>query len=516
MTTESDQRSALKNSLPLAAANSGPETHLTASVKRGAAWSAGGTIFLRLSNIFLTAVVARIVSPEALGVFTLAVTVHSIVVTLAELGVASAVSRSDLDIDKIAPTVTTLAILGSLLLALPMAAFAPQIAHFMGDEDAANSIKILSIGVALIGPLAVPGALLQREFRQKINFWASVASFVPGSATLLVLATLGEGAEAYAWSRIVGQIVMGGIILACSSRIYLPGLRFALLRPLLAFGLPLAGANLLSQVLLNIDYALIGRLLTVEDLGIYFLAFNTAMWPAAIVGTILNSIVLPAISRIARDNGNVEDAIAKGLHLVALILFPLGAFLLTFSNQLVDVIYGPKWSSAGPILSILATYGVLSVLGLFIANIIIAFGRTWILFVVQVGALLALVPALWIGISFAGLHGAGVAHIVVICGVTMPVYLWGLHRATSLRLVRLWTALKTPVLSSVVAGVLARTMTLPLPDGWVTILFGGVIGLATCIAINYRVLTELMPTTALRLSQMSRKRTDKTAGGHLQ
>ncbi|QDG61809.1 oligosaccharide flippase family protein [Pseudarthrobacter sp. NIBRBAC000502771] len=512
MTTESDHRSAWKNSLPLVTANSGREARLAASVKRGAGWSAGGTIFLRLSNILLTAIVARIVSPEALGVFTLAVTVHSIVVTLAELGVASAVSRCDLDVDKIAPTITTLAIVGSLLLAIPMAAFASQIAQFMGNEDAASSIKILSIGVALIGPLAVPGALLQRNFRQKVNFWASVASFVPGSATLLVLATLGDGAEAYAWSRIVGQIVMGGIILAYSSRIYLPGLEFPLLRPLLAFGLPLAGANLLSQILLNLDYALIGRLLTVADLGVYFLAFNVAMWPTAIVGTVLNSIVLPAFSRVLRDNGNIRKSITDGLTVIALIVFPIGAFLLAFSDQLIVIVYGPKWAAAGPVLSILATYGVLFVFGLFIANILIALGKTSLLFVGQVGALLALVPALWIGITLAGLHGAGVAHIVVMCGVTIPVYFWGLRRATSIGLGELCVALKTPVLSSIFAAVLAKTLTLPLPDGWLSVLLGGVIGLGTCIAMNYRVLTQLIPMTSRRVSQASQKRKSPTAG----
>src|SRR2546430_15505870 len=64
-------------------------------VRSGAVWSAGTTVLMRFGNIAIMAVVARIVTREAFGVFGLAVTAHMMLVALAELGVSAAVARSD-------------------------------------------------------------------------------------------------------------------------------------------------------------------------------------------------------------------------------------------------------------------------------------------------------------------------------------------------------------------------------------------------------------------------------------
>ena len=492
----SSKHRATKDQLPILTTHPVAESNLTASVRRGAVWSAGATIFLRLGNILLMAVVARIVSPEELGIFALAVTVHAVLVTMAELGVASAIARSDLDVDKIAPTIVTISVVSSLALAVPMAVFADQIAHFVGNDEAGTALRILSIGVALIGPLAVPGALLQREFRQKIHFWASAAAFIPGSATLVVLSILGDGTEAFAWSRIVGQLVTAGVILACSSRLYLPALNLSLLRPLLAFGLPLTAANLLSQVLLNADYVFIGQLLPAADLGVYFLAFGIAMWPTSVIGSMLNSVVLPAASGVLRDGGDVAVAVVQGARTISLVVFPLGAFLFTFADQLILTIYGQAWVSAGPVLSILAAYGVLFVFGLFMANIMIAMGKTVILFGVQVAALAALIPALWAGITLWGLEGAAIAHIVVVGAVTSPVYLLGLRRSTSMRLADLFRAIRAPALSAGITAVIAWIVTLPFRGTGLSILCGGFVGLVVYTLLNRQALADLLPRPA--------------------
>lgn len=496
MSINSSKHRARKDQLPTLTTQPMVESNLTASVRRGAIWSAGATIFLRLGNILLMAVVARIVSPEELGIFALAVTVHAVVVTMAELGVASAIARSDLDVDKIAPTIVTISIVGSLVLAAPMAVFADQIAQFVGNEDAGSALRILSIGVALIGPLAVPGALLQREFRQKIHFWASAAAFIPGSATLILLSILGDGTEAFAWSRIVGQLVTAGVILACSSRLYMPALNKSLLRPVLAFGLPLSAANVLSQVLLNADYVFIGQLLSAADLGIYFLAFGIAMWPTAVIGSMLNSVVLPAVSGVLRDGGDVAAAVVQGARTISLVVFPLGAFLLTFADQLVVTIYGPAWVSAGPVLSVLAAYGVLFVFGLYMANVLIAMGKTVILVGVQVAALAALIPALWAGITLWGLEGAAIAHIVVIGAVTSPVYLLGLRRSTSLRLGVLFQAIRAPALTAGVTALIAWIVAFPFRSSGLSILCGGLVGLVVYTVFNRQALANLLPGTA--------------------
>jgi lipopolysaccharide exporter len=490
-----------------------PGATLGSAVKRGAIWTAGSTVLLRLVNIALMAVVARIVSPDELGIFTLAVTVHAVIVSVAELGAASAIARSDLDLGRIAPTVATVSLVSSLFMALPMFIFADDIAALLGSIEAGPSMRIMALGVALIGPFAVPGALLQRTFRQNVVFWASVIAFLPGSATLVLLALQGNGPESFAWSRIVGQVVMGAIMVAATGRPVLPRLDLSVLRPLLAFGLPLAGANLLSQVLLNADYLFIGRMLSATELGIYFLAFSIAMWPTAVIGSMLNGMVLPAISTVRRDGGDVAEAVRLGLRTVALIAFPLAAFLCSFSGALVETIYGHAWLPAAPVLSVLALYGAVSVVGLFLANVIIATGRTGVLLAVQVCALAALLPGLAAGINFGGILGAAATHVVVIVAVTSPVYVIALRRSTGLRIPALLSALSLPAVTAALTALAAWAATLAVTNPLLKLLISGVIGVCLYTYLNRRALSALVPAsflTRIRARSPFRART----GGH--
>ncbi|WP_457964474.1 oligosaccharide flippase family protein [Arthrobacter sp. D1-29] len=514
MTDESKVRVTTQEALPRQhkkAANS--NAALGSAVRRGALWTAGSTVLLRLGNIALMAVVARIVSPRELGIFTLAVTVHAVIVSVAELGAASAIARSDLDLGRIAPTVGLISIVSSLAMAAPMFIFADSIAEVLGTAEAGPSMKIMAIGVALIGPFAVPGALLQRDFRQHVIFWASAIAFVPGSATLLLLALQGSGPESFAWSRIVGQVVMGAIILAATGRPLMPRLDLSVLRPLLAFGLPLAGANLLSQVLLNADYLFIGRMLSATELGIYFLAFSIAMWPTAVIGSMLNGLVLPAISAVRRDGGDVAGAVRLGVRTVALIAFPLAAFLCTFSAALVETIYGTAWLPAARVLSVLAIYGAVSVVGLFLANVIIATGRTGVLLGVQVCALAVLLPGLPSAINLGGIEGAALTHVIVIVAVTSPVYVVALRRSTGLRIPELLAALSLPTGTAALTALVAWAATLGLEDPLLKLIVAGIIGLCLYMSLNWRDISSLVPAKLITRLPRAKSRFFGRTGG---
>src|SRR5699024_2119511 len=82
------------------------------------------------------------------------------------------------------------------------------------------------------------------------------------------------------------------------------GLDPDLARGVLAFGLPVASANLLSWALLGIDKILLSTLAGAAALGVYYLAFNVANWPMSVLGQIVRSISLPAFARYSRPAGD--------------------------------------------------------------------------------------------------------------------------------------------------------------------------------------------------------------------
>lgn len=471
------------------------EKSLTDQVRSGALWAGGNALFLRFASILIMAVVARIVAPAELGIFALTLVVHGIVVSVAELGVASAIARSDQDLDSIAPTVVTISVVTSLTLGGLMAGFAGPLALLLGSADAEDPLRVMALCVALIGPFAVPGAQLQREFRQDLVFRAGAIAFVPGSAVLIVLSVVGDGAMAFAWSRVVGQLVMGTLMLLSVSRKYRPGLNTRILGSLVRFGLPLALANLLSQVLLNIDYVFIGRILTIEEVGLYNLAFNISLWSTAVIGSILNGLVLPAFSRVRAEGGDMTGALSGAVRTVALVAAPLSALALALASPLIVTIYGDQWAAAAPVLMVLSVYGFFSVICLLLANVIVSSGRTGILFTVQAVALAALVPVMWTGVTIGGLTGVAAAHIAVILLATFPLYVFAIKRSLGAGPGVILRAIWWPAVASGVAGLAAWLVALPVTIPAVQLLVGSTVGGTVYLVMTAPLLTSLFPGT---------------------
>jgi PST family polysaccharide transporter len=453
----------------------------------GAVWAAAGNIVVRIAGIVVTAAIARILSPADFGVFAIALAVHVVVGSLAELGMGSAVARSAHEPEDIAPTVTTLSIAVSLLLGATMVALADPVATVVGVPAAADPIRVLSICLVLTGFFAVPGAQLTREFRQDRIFLATAAGFLPANALLIALALDGGGATSFAWSRVLGQIVTGAVMVACLHRRYRPGWRPAVVVPLLVFGLPLSLANLVNWSLLNADYVIIGRLLTETQVGVYMIAFTVAGWSTTVLSSVLNGVIVPSFGRVLEDARLFGSALESAVRLVALVAAPICVVTIVLARPLVETVFGTKWLDAAPVLAILAAYGALFSVSLLFANVLVAVGATGRLLGIQGVWVAVLVPAMVVGIHVDGLVGAAWAHVVTVAVVTLPLYVVAVRRSTGLDLRELPRAVLGPVGAALAAGGFALGCRLLLDHPAAAVVVGGALAVA-----SYAVLTRSM------------------------
>jgi PST family polysaccharide transporter len=316
----------------------------------------------------------------------------------------------------------------------------------------------MALAVILAGVFAVPNAELARDFKQDKLFLANVISFVPSTAVLLLLAQFGSGAMAFAWSRVVGQFVAGCVFVIFARKIYRPGIARSALTLLFNFGLPLAIANFVNYILLNVDYALVGHLMGAAALGVYVLAFNVASWPASLCSGVLNSVSMPAFSRIKHDSELLRDAIARALRAVSLVVMPMSGVTIALAQPLVLVLYGAKWAESAKVLSVLSFYGAIFVICLLFANIISGLGRSKLILVIQLIWLAALVPAMVLGVRNDGVVGAAFAHIAVIFPIVLPSYLVALRKLSGIRMAVLAKAILPALLASSAAALVAKEL----------------------------------------------------------
>lgn len=453
------------------------------SVSMGPAvlWSSLNSVVLRFGALVVGVVLARLLGPAQFGVYALALSVQMVLMTVADLGLSADLVRAS-DPERKAPTVATLGLVAGLLSAGVMIAVSGPTAAALGSPQAGPVIAVLALSLVLAGAGVVPFARLQRELRQRTLFLIALADFAVSTTLTLWLVTLGWGVMSLAVARVAAQSVT--LVLQCVAVGAVPrlGLDREQLRPVLAFGLPVAGANLLSWVVLSADNLVVAGLAGPAVLGAYFVAFNVANWPMSAIGQVVRSVALPAFSRRrrelerdgvpARDERRGDATAGAAVGLVWVLLLLAGTALAALARPLIGLVYGPAWEAAAALLVWLGLFGSLRALFDLLAAYLLAQGRSRSLLCVLGLWALALLPLLWWWVGVDGARGAALAHLTVAVLVVLPAYLVALSKAGA-DVVAVLRSLAVPALAVLPGAALAVWIaTWPLPP-LASLLLGG-------------------------------------------
>ena len=302
---------------------------------------------MRLGSLVVGIVLARILSPEDFGVFAIALMVQTILINLAELGLAADLVRHG-DLRGRGPTITTIALVASGSLTAGHVDGAPsRWPTLMGAPEAAPVIQLMALTLPLAGLTVVPYAHLQREFMQSRLFAIDAVNFTLGTTVTLVLALDGHGPLSLAIGRVVGQVASTVLQFAVTRQPLRVGWRSDVAVSGIRFGLPLAFAGLLSWTLLNIDTMVVGSVAGATVLGFYVLAFNVSSWPSSVVGTAVKAVAFPAFAQRGREAGGRD---AQGLVTATALVWtgalPVAVALAVLAEPVVRLLYGSRWAPA--------------------------------------------------------------------------------------------------------------------------------------------------------------------------
>lgn len=139
------------------------------SVKGAIAWGSVGSIGLRLGSLGVGIFLARMFVPEDFAVFAVALTVSTVLTSIADLGLSSGLVRSK-DPHGDAPTTATISLVVGCVFALVLLAAAPLIERTFAVEGSAAVVAVLGLSIPLASAGVVPYAFLLRRFDQK-SFW---------------------------------------------------------------------------------------------------------------------------------------------------------------------------------------------------------------------------------------------------------------------------------------------------------------------------------------------------------
>jgi O-antigen/teichoic acid export membrane protein len=482
---------------------------LAGLASRALGWSFFSTALGRLGTLGIGVLLARLLGPHQFGTAAVAYVALIAVLSFNELGVSLAIVRWPSEPDEIAPTVSTISVTTSLLLFVGLYLAAPAFAAGMGAPDATSVVRVLALTIVTDGVVAVPAALLERNFRQDRRMIADQVRGWLGAAISVGMAWAGFGAMSLAVGQVVGAVA-GGILIVIFAPLPLRlGFDADIARKLLKFGLPLAGSSLVVFFVGNVDNLVVGHMLGATVLGFYVLAWNLASWPVNMFSQPVRSVAPAMFSRLQHDPAAMRSGFTSAAGLLGAVTLPVCLLISGAAVPLIGLVYGAKWAPAAQALMWLALLGALRILFELTYDYFVVLARSRVVFTVQVAWLLALIPSLIAGAWLGGIRGVGIAGVAVAAGVVLPWYLIELSRI-GIKARSLAAGLWLPLVAALAVGAAAWAAARVIPNDFAACAVGGVVAL---IAIGLLVYRKRPALTALRATMSKQDELAPTAAG---
>ncbi len=402
---------------------------------------------------------ARLLEPADFGIMALAMPVTLFALTIADGGLGPSLLRAPDPDGRVRATVGWSALIAGLALALALTAAAIPISAALSHREIAAVLAGLAPIVLLNAACTLPGVRVQRTGATWIFALGDIASAIAGIAMALVGAL--NGWEV--WSLVAQQLVLWTVrtaLLQALAGEAFPGRPSrAALAYLIRHGLPLVGANLLSLFSASIDNLLIGRLLGVEQLGIYALAYQIVRIPDAVLVSPLLVSFLPAVARL--DHRATAARLLDTWRVIFGLVAPLMLGLALVADLLVGLLLGPRWAGAAALLRLLAPAAIAQAMGLAAVMLLLGRGRSTLQFGAAVLTATLMAGGVVAGTPF-GLVGIAAGVAAAACAGSAICIAAALHemrlRPGALLLV-LWPGLAAVTLMT--AGVAATRALLP-------------------------------------------------------
>jgi O-antigen/teichoic acid export membrane protein len=326
----------------------------------GAAWWSAIEITTRYGMQFVvTLVLARLLVPSDFGLLALLMVFTGVGAILVDSGFGTAlIQRQQTTVDD-ETTVFAFSLTMAVTLCVVLVLAAPAAADFFHVRELSPMLRVVS-AVLVFGALgAVPDALLtvRLDFRAR-TMAQMVASLVSGFVAI-VLALRGWGV----WSLVWQQMIAAALRTFCLWRFchWRPrgSISRASFQRLGRFGGFMLLISLLDSAYQQMQSLLIGRLFDTRSLGFYSLAQNARQAPLSLMGGVLTRVGLPVFSSLAEHPGRLLEALRPMLRVSMFVFVPCMVGIAILAKPLIEMVYGIKWLSAAPILSVLAVAGSL-------------------------------------------------------------------------------------------------------------------------------------------------------------
>jgi len=326
---------------------------------KGISWIGALRGSTRVVSFIKTVIIARILAPEDVGLFTIAFFMLALMEVLTETGINVVLLQKKENVEEYISTAWIISISRAFLIFIVLFISSPYIALFFKMPQAVGLIKLISVVPLMRGFINPSIIFFQKRLEFGKDFFFRFAIYI-FDALVAIAATIYLNSP---YGLVVGLIagVILEIILSYLMVQPWPGFIFEKnkAKEVINRGKWMTGAGIFQYLFREGDDAVVGRLLGGAALGYYQMAYKIATLPISEVADVFAKVTLPIYVKISDDKKRLRKAFIQTTIVVSIFSFSFGVILIIFARPVVALLLGEKWLPAVPALRIVSVYAII-------------------------------------------------------------------------------------------------------------------------------------------------------------
>jgi O-antigen/teichoic acid export membrane protein len=375
----------------------------------GLYWSGYSQVGKQLSQVIISAILARLLAPSDFGLLALTTVFTGFAMIFGDMGVSYAlIQKQDVE-DKHWSSAFWLNIFLGCFLSIFFIVFAGIIARFLNCPESKALLQVMSLNFVLAAFTIIPQAMLMKSMDFKHLMFRDIVSTVLAGVIGIMAALWGGGVWSLVY-QLLSFTIVNNLLLWSFCR-WRPKLFFSWehLKSIFNFSLNMTGFQVINYLSRNTDQLLIGKFLGPGLLGYYSLAYKLMLMPLQNISWTISRVAFPAFSQIQHDRVKLLENYAKMVRAISLMTFPLMVFVFIIAPELVLVIYGEKWGVSADLLRILCLCGMAQSVTTTVGTVYQSIGKIDIQLRMSIANTVLVVVAIMLGIKH-GVYGVALAY----------------------------------------------------------------------------------------------------------
>jgi O-antigen/teichoic acid export membrane protein len=318
---------------------------MTQSVKRSLLFSFMDRYASLAINILSSLVIARLLKPAEIGIFSVAMIFTTFLTTMRDMGVGSyLIQEKELTEARLRSAWGVLLCM-ALVCAAALLLLSVPVAHYFGEPLIRSLLCIIAINFLVIPFGSLNYALLIRDMRFDAVAVIRLMQTVSIAAVSIGTAYTGHGPLSLAYGNLAGVSVAAIAGIALRKDVpWRPA--FSEVRRVLGVGTTLTAASLFSAAATSAPEFLLGKWQSMASVGFY----SRANGLVAMVNRLLVDATYPVaeakFAALVRNGESCAPAFLTALAYLLAVGWPLCAFLSVSAEPLILMMYGSQWAEA--------------------------------------------------------------------------------------------------------------------------------------------------------------------------